>query len=90
MVATHLKKIKQNVPCVTGVYLRDITNMIFAILHLNVSFCCCCCLFFNQKSLGSERENRVGQEVVNQPNFYFGFMKWFVGSIAVQRIHLCL
>ena len=37
MVATHIKMIKQSMLCVTGVYLRDITNTSFVILHLNVS-----------------------------------------------------
>ena len=36
LVATHIKKIKLSVLCVTGVYLRHITNVIFVILHLNV------------------------------------------------------
>ena len=36
MVAIHIKKIKHSVLYVTGVYLRDITNVIFVILHLNV------------------------------------------------------
>ena len=35
--AAHIRKIKQSIFCVTGLYLRDITNMIFVILHLNVS-----------------------------------------------------
>ena len=38
LVATHIKKIKLSVLCVTGVYLRHITNVIFVILHLNVSY----------------------------------------------------
>ena len=37
MVATHFKRIKHSVLCVTGVYLRDISYMIFVILYLNVS-----------------------------------------------------
>ena len=37
MVATHIKKFKHSMLCVTGVYLRDITNMIVVILHLRVS-----------------------------------------------------
>ena len=28
MVATHIRNIKHSVLCVTGVYLRDIANMI--------------------------------------------------------------
>ena len=36
MVTTLLLLLK-NTLCVTGVYLRDITKMIFVILHLNVS-----------------------------------------------------
>ena len=35
---THKKKQKKNAVCfVTSVYLRDIANMIFVLLHLNVS-----------------------------------------------------
>ena len=47
MVATHIKKIKHSTLCVTGVYLRDLTNIIFVILHLNVSHLSVCssCLF---------------------------------------------
>ena len=37
MVATLIKKIKHSMLCVTGVYLRDITDMIFVTVHLNVS-----------------------------------------------------
>ena len=37
MVATHVKKIKHSMLCVTGVYLREITNTNFVILHLNAS-----------------------------------------------------
>ena len=37
MAATHIEKIKHSMLCVTGVYSRDITNMILVILHLNVS-----------------------------------------------------
>ena len=36
MVATHIKKIKHNMLCLTGVYLRD-NQHDFVILHLNVS-----------------------------------------------------
>ena len=36
MVATHIKKIKHNVLCVTGVYLRNISNTIF----FNFAFGC--------------------------------------------------
>ena len=49
---TH-QKIKHSMLCMTGVNFRDITNIIFVILHLNVSrlsifssrclFVCCCC-----------------------------------------------
>ena len=38
-------KIKHSMLCVTGAYLRDITNTIFASFHLNVnrlSVCCSC------------------------------------------------
>ena len=42
MVATHIKKFKHSMLCVTGVYLRDITNIIFAILLLNVSHLSVC------------------------------------------------
>ena len=33
----HIQKIKHSMLCVTGVYLRDITYIIFVILHLNSS-----------------------------------------------------
>ena len=42
MVATHINKIKHSMLCVTGVYLRDIMNIIFVILHLNVSHLSAC------------------------------------------------
>ena len=47
MVATHIKKTKHSMLCVTGVYLRDITNTNFVILHLNVSHLsdCFSCFF---------------------------------------------
>ena len=37
MIGTHIKQIEQRMLCVTIVYLRDITNTSFVILHLNVS-----------------------------------------------------
>ena len=37
MVATHIKKIKDSMLCVTDVYLRDTTNLFSPVLHLNVS-----------------------------------------------------
>ena len=37
MVATHIEKIKHSVLCVTGVYLKDITNMIFVIFECELS-----------------------------------------------------
>ena len=43
--ATHIKKLKHSMLYETGRYLRDITNMIFVILHLNVnrfSICSSC------------------------------------------------
>ena len=46
MVATHVKKIQHSVLCVTGVYLRDIMNIIFVISHLDashLSICSSCC-----------------------------------------------
>ena len=46
MVATHLKMMKHSVLCVTGTYFRDVTNMIFAILHLNVSRQSICSSYF--------------------------------------------
>ena len=49
MVDTLIKQIKHSVLCVSGVYLRDITDMIFVILHLNVghlSVCSSCLIKF--------------------------------------------
>ena len=37
MVTTHIIKIKHGVLSVTGVYLRDVTDIVFVILHLSVS-----------------------------------------------------
>ena len=37
MFATYVIKIEQSMLCMTGVYFKDITNIIFIILHLNVS-----------------------------------------------------
>ena len=36
MVPTYIEKIRHSMFCVTGVYLRDLTNRIFSILHLTV------------------------------------------------------
>ena len=46
MVFTCIRKDKHTMVCVTGVYLSDITDIIFSILHLNVSplsICSSCC-----------------------------------------------
>ena len=54
MVAMRIKKIKQNMLCVTGVYLRDITSVLFVILHLNVghpSICSSLFSFFKSDSM---------------------------------------
>ena len=40
MDATHIKKIKHSMLCATGVYSRDITNMVFAIFALVCFFVC--------------------------------------------------
>ena len=37
MVGTHMKQTKHSMLCVTDVYLIDIVNTFFSILHLNVS-----------------------------------------------------
>ena len=66
MVATHIKKIKHSMLCVTGMHvrdmfmlcvtgmsIRDITNTIFVILHLNLShlsICSSCSLRFELKT----------------------------------------
>ena len=49
MAATHTKKIKHSMLCVAGVYLIDIVDKMFVILHVNVSrlsICCSCWDFF--------------------------------------------
>ena len=46
MVATHMKNIKHSMFSVTGVYLRDTSNTIFVIFHLNVSHLSVCCSCF--------------------------------------------
>ena len=63
MVATYAKKIKHSMPCVTGVYLRDITNMIFIILHLNMSCLsvCFCSLSLNGFKCQSESHFPLGK-----------------------------
>ena len=52
MVATYIKQIKHSTFCMTGVYLRDITNTIWVILHLNVSHLSICssCYFSSKKT----------------------------------------
>ena len=45
MVATYITKIERSVLCVTGVYVRSISNTIFPVLHLNVSHLNECLLF---------------------------------------------
>ena len=46
MVAIHIKTIKHSILCVTGVYWKDITNTIFVILHLIVSYLSKSLIFF--------------------------------------------
>ena len=40
MNATHIEKIKHSMLCATGVYSRDITNMVFVIFALVCFFVC--------------------------------------------------
>ena len=50
MAATHTKKVKHSMLCVAGVYLIDIVDKMFVILHVNVSrlsICCSCWDFFS-------------------------------------------
>ena len=37
MVLTSIEKIRHSMLCVTGVYLRDMINRIFSVLHLILS-----------------------------------------------------
>ena len=49
MVLTYIEKIGHSMCYVTGVYLRDITQVFFQMLHLNVShlsICSSCKLIF--------------------------------------------
>ena len=61
MVATHIKKIKHGMLCITGVYLRDITYTIFIVLHLSMSCLSICsfCVFF-QYSCGDLQHRNTG------------------------------
>ena len=43
MVLTYIKKIRHSMLCVTGVYLGDITDMTFSVLHWNVNHLSICC-----------------------------------------------
>ena len=45
LVSTYIKKIKHSVLFVSSVYLRDINNTFFSIVHLNVSHLSVCCSF---------------------------------------------
>ena len=45
-VATHIKMVMHSMLCVTGVYLKGITNTIFVLLHFNVSSLSVCFSFF--------------------------------------------
>ena len=58
MVATHIIKIKHSVLCVTAVYVRDVTNMIFVILHLNVQTICSSRYSHGQHDLLVQRRTR--------------------------------
>ena len=49
MVATHIKKIKHGMLCIPGVYLRDMTNLLFQVLYLNVSHLSFRCSCFKKK-----------------------------------------
>ena len=46
MIATHIKKTKDNMLGVTGVIVWDITNTFSPVLHLNVSHLSICSWFF--------------------------------------------
>ena len=51
LVLTDIKKIWHSMLCVTGVYLRDITNMIFVILHVSHLRICCSCFLWKEMKM---------------------------------------
>ena len=63
MVATHFKKNKHSMFCVTSVYLRNITNMIFIILHLNVSHLSVCSSLFKTQIHTQKNNNNKSPKI---------------------------
>ena len=70
MVATPIKKIKHSMLCVTGLYLKDITNTLFVILHLNVSHLsdCISCFICTLGELEASQRQHFSEKTF--PNFY--------------------
>ena len=79
MVATHIETIKHSKLCVTGVYLRDITNTIFVILHLKVSrlSICSSCVVWAIPG----RKNHGKDDL---------YHKWFCGVSYTREKELCV
>ena len=66
MVATDSKEIKQSILCVTVAYLRDITDMIFVHLHLNVNHLRVCFSCFNiHENVGLCDDKRYAAQLTN-------------------------
>ena len=65
MVLTSIKKLRYSVLYVTGMYLRDITDMILSVLHLSVSHpsVCSSCFTLNLSSFGQQSCCFINEEL---------------------------
>ena len=67
MVLVYVMNIRHSMLCVTRVSLGDITNMIFATLHLNMSclsicFSCLCCVHKTETESKAESERNLSKK----------------------------
>ena len=81
MVSTHIEKIKHSMLSVTGMYLGNITNMIFVILHLNmshlsVSCSCSSCHFHSIRC-----KEPFGSLCMEQ---FKDYLTWFCGFLSAH------
>ena len=81
MVSTHIEKIKHSMLSVTGMYLGNITNMIFVILHLNMSHLsiCCSCSSCHFHSIGCKEP--FGSLRMKQ---FKDHLTWFCGFLSAH------
>ena len=90
MVATHIKRIKHSVRCVTGVYLGDITRSVFVILYLNVCrlrVCSSCFYYLFIYSVSFVDHQHISLDLVDRSLSVYDFIYHFLVQFIILPHH---